>query len=48
MNELIGRVKSEYKNILSQKDKILGSIDFSKVETIDFKPSHKLDDDEWF
>ena len=48
MNELIGKVKSEYKNILSQKDKILGSIDFSKVETIDFKPSHKLDDDEWF
>lgn len=48
MNELIGKVKSEYKNILSQNDKILGSIDFSKVETIDFNPSHNLENDEWF
>lgn len=48
MNVLIGKVKSEYKNILSQKDEIVTKIDFSKVETIDFKPSHNLEGDEWF
>lgn len=48
MNELIGKIKSEYKNILSQKDNILESFDFSKVEQIDFTPSHILEDDEWF
>jgi hypothetical protein len=48
MNALIGKVKSEFKNILSQKAEIVPSIDFSKVETIDFKPSHKLEEDEWF
>lgn len=48
MNELIGKVKSEYRNILSQKSKILSTIDFSKIETIDFSPSHNLEGDEWF
>jgi len=48
MNALIGKVKSEYKNILSQKGEIVPQIDFSRVETIDFNPNHNLEGDEWF
>lgn len=48
MNTLLGKVKSEYKNILSQKSEIISAVDFSIIETIDFNPSHKLEDDEWF
>jgi len=48
MNELIGKVKTEYKNILSQNDNILKSLDFSKIEVVDFNPSHKLDEDQLF
>lgn len=48
MSELIGKVKEEYKNILRQDDDIIERFDISTIEAIDFTPSHKLNEDEWF
>lgn len=48
MNELIAKIKSEYKNILSQTDKILDTFDLITIDAVDFSASHKLEDEEWF
>ena len=48
MSELIGKVQGEYKNILNQTANIIADIDIAAIEAIDFTPSHKLDEDEWF
>jgi hypothetical protein len=48
MSELIGKVKAEYKNILNQEAAIVNDFDVTTIEAIDFTPSHKLDEDEWF
>lgn len=48
MNEIIAKVQSEYKNVLSQQDNILDDFDVTEIESIDFTPSHKLEDNEWF
>lgn len=48
MRELIGKVKNEYKNILNQDSNIITDLDITAIEAIDFTPSHKLDEDEWF
>ena len=45
---LIGKVKSDYRNILSQKNEILDQLDTEKIDTFEFDPNHKLEDDEWF
>ena len=45
---LIGKVKSGYQNILSQENEIIDQIDTEKIDTFEFCPSHKLEDDEWF
>lgn len=48
MSELIGKVDKEYKNILNQTPNIISDLDITAIEAIDFTPSHKLDEDEWF
>lgn len=48
MSELIGKVYNEYKNILNHESNIVSEFDFSNVVTIEFTPSHKLDEEEWF
>ena len=48
MVELIAKLKSEYKNVLSQVDDIIPNLDLTEIEQIDFTTSHKLEDDEWF
>ncbi len=48
MNELIAKTQSEYKNVLSQADSIVDVFDLNRIEAIDFTPSHKLEDEEWF
>lgn len=48
MTEIIAKIKSEYKTILNQTENILNDFDLSSVEAIDFAPSQKLDDDQWF
>ena len=48
MSELIGKVQDEYKNILNQQNNIIADLDIATIEAIDFTPSHKLDEDEWF
>ena len=45
---LIGKVKSGYRNILSQENEILDQLDTERIDTFEFDPSHKLEDDEWF
>jgi len=48
MSEIIAKVKSEYKNVLNQQANILETFDVAAIEAIDFTPSHKLDENEWF
>jgi hypothetical protein len=48
MSEIIAKVQSEYKNILNQQENILADFDITTIEAIDFTPSHKLEDNEWF
>ncbi len=48
MTEIFAKIKSEYKMILSREDNVLTDFDLSLIEAIDFSPSHKLEDNEWF
>ena len=48
MCTLIAKVRAEYRSILSQENEILGQLDTDKINVIDFDPSYKLEDDEWF
>ena len=48
MTEILAKIKSEYKTILNQTDNILNEFDLSSIEAIDFSPSQKPDDDQWF
>jgi hypothetical protein len=48
MTEILAKIKSEYKTILNQEDNVLNDFDLSSIEAIDFSPSQKLDDDQWF
>lgn len=48
MKEVIAQIGREYKNVLSREDNILDVFRFDSMDIIDFSPSHKLEDDEWF
>ena len=48
MTEILAKIKSEYKTILNQADNVLTDFDLSSIEAIDFAPSQKPDDDQWF
>jgi len=48
MTEILAKIKSEYKTILNQEDNVLNDFDLSSIEAIDFSPSQKPDDDQWF
>lgn len=48
MTEILAKIKSEYKTILNQEDNVLNYFDFLSIEAIDFSPSQKPDDDQWF
>ncbi|NYT28687.1 MAG: hypothetical protein H0A76_13055 [Candidatus Thiodubiliella endoseptemdiera] len=48
MTEIFAKIKSEYKMILSREDNVLTDFNLSLIEAIDFSPSQKLDDDQWF
>lgn len=48
MCTLIGKVKSDYRNILSQENKILDQLDIDNANAVEFDPSYKLEDEEWF
>ena len=48
MAEILAKIKSEYKTILNQEDNVLNDFNLSSIEAIDFSPSQKLDDDQWF
>lgn len=47
---LIGKVKSGYRNILSQENEILDQLDTEKINAnaVEFDPNYKLENDEWF
>jgi len=48
MTEILAKIKSEYKMILNQADNVLTDFDLPSIEAIDFAPSQKPDDDQWF
>ena len=48
MCTLIAKVKSGFRSILSQKNKILDQLNIDNINAIEFDPSYKLEDDEWF
>lgn len=48
MCTLIAKVKSGCRNILSQENEILDQLNTDNINVIDFDPSYKLEDDEWF
>ena len=48
MCTLIAKVKSGCRNILSQENKIIDQLDIDNVNVVEFDPSYKLEDDEWF
>ena len=48
MTEILAKIKSEYKAILNQEANVLNDFNLSSIEAIDFSPSQKLDDDQWF
>lgn len=48
MCTLIAKVRSEFRSILSQENKILDQLDIDNVNAVKFNPSYKLEDDEWF
>lgn len=46
---LIGKVKSGYRNILSQENEILDQLDIENINNaVEFDPRYQLEDDEWF
>ena len=47
MCTLIAKVKYGLRSILSQENKILDQLDTEKIDTFEFDPSYKLEDDEW-
>jgi hypothetical protein len=48
MTEIFAKIESEYKMILNQDDNVLTNFKLSSIEAIDYSPSQKLDDDQWF
>ena len=48
MCTLIAKVKSGFRSILSQENKILDQLNTDNIDTVEFDPSYKLEDDEWF
>lgn len=48
MCTLIAKVNSEYRNILSQENKILNQLNTDNINAFESNPSYKLEDDEWF
>lgn len=48
MNSLIAKVKCEYRNVVSRNDRIIENINIANIEALDFTPSYKLDEYEWF
>ncbi len=48
MNSLIAKVGREYKSVVSCDDEIIKNIIITDIQKLDFTPSHKLDEDEWF
>lgn len=48
MNSLIAKVGNEYKRVVARKINIIENLTLGSIEEVDFTPSHKLDDEEWF
>lgn len=48
MNSLIAEINKEYKIVVSRDDEIIENLPTSQITSVDFTPSHKLDEDEWF
>ena len=48
MYTLIAKVKSGFRSILSQENKILNQLNTDNIDAVEFNPSYKLEDDEWF
>lgn len=48
MNSLIAKVGNEYKRVVSRENDIIKNLTLINIEEVDFTPSHKLDDEEWF
>lgn len=48
MNSLIAKIGREYKSVVSCDDKIIENLAIANIQLLDFTPSHKLDEDEWF
>lgn len=48
MAEILAKIEAEYKTILNQADNVVTDFDLPSIEAIDFAPSQKPDDDQWF
>lgn len=48
MCTLIAKVESGFRSILSQENKILNQLNTDNIDAVEFNPSYKLEDDEWF
>lgn len=48
MAEIIAKLSSEYKNVLSKDSTIVKDLDKKSIESIEFDSNYKLDADEWF
>lgn len=48
MNYLIAKSGRQYYKVLSQRGNILPEFDNTQIVSVDFSPSYKLDEDEWY
>lgn len=48
MNSLIAKIGREYKSVVNRDDEIIENLAIANIQLLDFTPSHKLDEDEWF
>jgi hypothetical protein len=48
LSSLIAKIRNEYKSVVSSDDEIVENLTIANITALDFTPSHKLDEDEWF
>ena len=48
MNSLIAKVGKEYKRVVAQDICIINNLSIGSFKEVDFTPTYKLDDEEWF
>lgn len=48
MNSLIAKIGREYKSVVSHDDEIIENLAIENIQPLNFTPSDKLDEDEWF